>query len=74
MGLSLDKIKKFKSFNPYPEELFLPLTKEEVEKANDILMRELGFGIDRIAGHIGRKIWNITMDWLYRLESGKEED
>jgi len=44
--------------NPYPEDIFPEITKEEWKKIDELLKRELGFPLDRVAGNINRKMWN----------------
>jgi len=40
--------------NPYPDTVFLRTTKEQWDKANKMLQKELGFPIDRISAEYGR--------------------
>lgn len=56
--------------NPYPEDIFPEITKEEWEKIDELLKRELGFQLDRVAGNINRKMWNNIKEWfLERIKS-----
>lgn len=40
--------------NPYPEDVFLPVSKEELQSIHLMLQKEFNMPIDRLAGHIGR--------------------
>ena len=40
--------------NPYPESIFTPVTDEQYKKINELLIKEMGFPIDRLSGDIGR--------------------
>ena len=43
--------------NPYPKDVFLPIPKEDFDKVNDLLKKEMGYSIDRLSGNLGRKIY-----------------
>jgi len=59
-----------KEENPYPEDIFPKITDKEWKKINELLKKELGFPLDRVAGNINRKMWNNMRDWfLERLKS-----
>lgn len=47
----LEKLKK----NPYPDDIFLPLTQKQISDVHKKCV-ELGFPIDRLSAHIGRRI------------------
>ena len=43
--------------NPYPEDVFLPVDQNTYHKIHQMLQREFDMPIDRLAGHIGRKLF-----------------
>ena len=48
--------------NPYPEDVFLPIEKEDFNKINNWLKKELGCPIDRLSGNLGRKIYKSIVE------------
>ena len=48
--------------NPYPEDIFTPIPKEDFAKINDLLKKELGYPIDRLSGHIGRELYKSFIE------------
>jgi len=50
--------------NPYPEDIFPEISEKEWKKIDELLKRELGFPLDRVAGNINRKMWNNMKDWF----------
>ncbi|MCK4464843.1 MAG: hypothetical protein KAU83_03945 [Bacteroidales bacterium] len=48
--------------NPYPEDVFLPIPKEDFNKINNWLKKELGYSIDRLSGNMGRKIYKSIIE------------
>ncbi|MDL1957001.1 MAG: hypothetical protein LWW95_08165 [Candidatus Desulfofervidus auxilii] len=57
-------IEKVRKENPYPESVFPEISLEEYKKINELLIKHLGFPLDRLSGNIGRKIWNICLDQI----------
>ena len=49
---------------PYPEDIFPEITKEEWERIDKLLKKEMGFSLDRVAGNINRKMWNNMKEWF----------
>lgn len=45
--------------NPYPEDIFVPLSKEDLKNIHELLESRLGIPLDRVTGHIGRYVFNI---------------
>lgn len=41
-------------YDPYPEDIFLPISKEELSAIHKMLAREFNMPLDRLSGHIGR--------------------
>jgi hypothetical protein len=58
----VEKIEKMK--NPYPSEIFTPISKSDLLKINKLLIKELGFPIDRLSGNLGRTIWDVCITQL----------
>jgi hypothetical protein len=52
-GKVYDLIEELKR-DPYPEDIFLPVSSDDLKKIHELLMRELNMPIDRLSGHIGR--------------------
>jgi len=50
--------------NPYPEDVFLPIPKEDFDKINDFLKKEMGYSIDRLSGNMGRKLYKSIIEIL----------
>jgi len=50
--------------NPYPEDVFLPIEKEDFDKINDLLKKEMGYSIDRLFGNMGRKLYKSIIEIL----------
>lgn len=48
--------------NPYPEDIFLPIPKEDFNKINDLLKKEMGYSIDRLSGNMGRKLYKSIIE------------
>ena len=48
--------------NPYPEDVFLPIEKEDFNKINNWLKKKLGYPIDRLSGNLGRKIYKSIVE------------
>jgi len=57
-------IKFLEKENPYPEDIFLPIEKEDFNKINDLLKREMGYSIDRLSGNMGRKLYKSIIEIL----------
>lgn len=58
------KVDTLISQNPYPEEIFTPIPKEDFIKIDDLLKKELGYPLDRLSGNIGRKLYNSIIETL----------
>ena len=53
--------------NPYPENVFLPIRKEDFNKINDLLKKEMGYSIDRLSGNMGRKLYKSITEILREM-------
>ncbi len=49
-------IKRLEENNPYPEDVFTPISKEQLEQIDKVLNESFGFHLDRLSAHIGRQI------------------
>ena len=47
--------------NPYPENIFIEPTKEEFEKAHEVLKREVGIPLDKLSGSMGRQVFKYLV-------------
>ncbi|MFH1230045.1 MAG: hypothetical protein V1709_00970 [Planctomycetota bacterium] len=45
--------------NPYPEDIFIPMTKEQLAEVHKLLQEKMGIPLDRLTGEIGRRTWNL---------------
>ena len=54
---AIEFVENFLKNNPYPEDIFTPILKEDYTKINDLLKKEMGYPIDRLFGNMGRKIY-----------------
>jgi len=52
---------------PYPEDIFLPVSKRELSDIHDMLKQEFGMPLDRLTGHIGRLLRNPLSEQAQRL-------
>jgi hypothetical protein len=67
--LDLEELKQ----NRYPKDIFTEITGKEWEKINKILIKELGFSLDRVSGNISRKMWKNMSEWfIERIKSACE--
>jgi len=60
----IEFLEKMKISNPYPEDVFMPIPKEDFIKINDLLKKEMGYPIDRLSGNFGRKIYKGIIEDL----------
>jgi len=56
-----EMIKELRESNPYPEDVFIPISNEVMASASKIL-KDLNFSPDAIFGQWGRKVWNNCCD------------
>jgi len=43
--------------DPYSEDIFLPIPKEDFTKINELIKKEMGYPLDRLSGNIGRELY-----------------
>jgi hypothetical protein len=53
--------------NPYPEDVFLPIKKEDFDKIDDLLKKEMGYSIDRLSGSMGRRLYKSIIGTLKEM-------
>ena len=59
--------------NPYPEDVFPKITKEELQNINTVLKKELGIPLDRLSGNISRVMFdNIKEVFAEELQEEKQ--
>ncbi len=58
--LDLEELKK----DMYPEDIFPKITNNEWKKINKLLMKELGFPLDRVSANLNRKMWKNMSEWF----------
>jgi len=54
-------LEELQKANPYPEDIFTPMTAKEI-KSYVKLLTDNGFSSDKIHGNWGRKVWNNCHD------------
>lgn len=55
--------KDINNSNPYPEDVFLPISDETLKKVADYL-KWGGYSPDALFGHWGRIVWNNCCEWF----------
>ena len=55
-----EAIKALEKENPYPENVFLPITHTQFRKIHTLLLKELKIPLDRVSGNISRRVWNVV--------------
>ena len=58
--------KRLAELNPYPEDVFLPRSKEEMKAVADLIAKA-GYFPDAVFGQFGRQVWNNAVDKLKDL-------
>ena len=53
----IEFLENFLKSNPYPEDIFTPIPKEDFTKINNLLKEIMGYPIDRLFGNMGRKVY-----------------
>ena len=53
--------------NPYPEDVFLIIKKEDLNKINNFFKKELGYPMDRLSGNMGRRIYKSITEILREI-------
>jgi len=66
-----EELKEKLSQNPYPEDIFTPIPKEDFNKINELLKKEMGYPIDKLSGNIGRKIYKSIIDIIEEAKQDK---
>lgn len=66
-SLKKDLIQFLEKENPYPEDVFLVIKKEDLIKINNLLKKEMGYSIDRLFGNFGRKIYRTIIEDLKKV-------
>lgn len=58
--------------NPYPKDIWIPMTKEQLAEVHKLLQEKMGIPLDRLTGEIGRRTWNSLIEEIeQKLEGGK---
>jgi hypothetical protein len=53
--------------NPYSEDIFIPISKEDFAKINDLLKKKMGYPIDRLSGCLGRELYKSIIETLKEM-------
>ena len=54
---AIEFLERLLTSDPYSEDIFLPIPKEDFTKINELLKKELGYPLDRLSGNIGRELY-----------------
>lgn len=65
--LKEDLVQFIEKENPYPEDVFLVIKKEDFVKINNFFKKELGYPMDRLSGNIGRRIYKTIIEDLKKV-------
>ncbi len=57
----IEILKELEDFNPYPESVFIPISKKKLAKVVRLLF-ENGYSSDALYGHWGRQVWNNCVE------------
>ena len=64
--LSKYLIDQLSATNPYPSDIFIPRSKEEMKAVSDLIAKA-GYSPDAVFGQFGRQVWNNAVDKLKDL-------
>ena len=64
--LSKYLIDQLSEANPYPSDVFIPRSKEEMKAVSDLIAKA-GYSPDAVFGQFGRQVWNNAVDKLKDL-------
>lgn len=59
--------------NPYPEEVFIPATKEQLNEAHEALKKYCGFPLDKISGEVGRRVHKLVKEDMIEILGSVEK-
>ena len=59
--------------NPYPENVFIPMTAEQLQQVHQLLTKEMNIPLDRVTGDMGRRTWDITLTDIHNALFGGGE-
>jgi len=65
ISISRDVILRVLAENPYPEDIFLPMTSEDWSRVTKLL-QENGIVPDKVFGNWGRRVWNNCIDSILK--------
>jgi len=53
--------------NPYPEDIFTPLTKQDWRKLAKLIQNEMEFSLDKVSGDLMRRGWNNCLNEVRKI-------
>jgi len=60
--------------NPYPEDIWLPINRKTYLEIHKMLQKEFNIPIDRLMGHIGRRLWEgFRNQMLQKIDEEENE-
>jgi hypothetical protein len=65
LSVNLKVIGSFKFLNPYPEDIFTPMSSEDWQRVTQIL-QENGISPERVFGNWGRRVWDNCIDSILK--------
>lgn len=60
-------------YDPYPEDIFPPLSSEQLKEIHSLLIEKLNIPIDRLSAQIGRQLRKGLLNAINRLEEESQE-
>jgi len=54
---AMEFVERLLTSDPYSEDIFLPIPKEDFNKINNLLKEEMGYPLDRLSGNVGRELY-----------------
>jgi len=60
--------------NPYPEDIWLPIDQDTYHRIHKTLQKEFNMPIDRLMGHIGRRLWEGFRNQILRKIDEEENE
>ena len=65
LSVTTDLIEKSRELNPYPDDIFTPMTAEEWQKVTKAL-QDAGISPDKVFGNWGRRVWSNCTETILK--------
>jgi len=63
-------ISELRKRNPYPDDIFIKPTKEEIEEIREVFEKKCKKSFEGLMGSEGRRVWNLCCDELKIIIKG----